>query len=46
MILFFERLTDCSQKHLTPASEGDAVGMLSHDQAGKNTAHGTLYPEG
>lgn len=45
MNLFFEQLTDCLQKHLTPAREEDVMGILSHEQAGKRVAHGPLYPE-
>lgn len=45
MNLFFEQLTDCLQKHLTPAREEDVMDTLFHEQAGKSVAHGSLYPE-
>lgn len=45
MNLFFEPLTDCLQNQLTPASQEDAMGILSHEQTGKSVAHGSLYPK-
>lgn len=45
MNLFFEPLTDCLQNQLIPASQEDVMGILSHEQAGKSAAHGSLYPE-